>query len=420
MDYYSSPRWTNEILDCSMPMTFDTYNLCSYQCQYCFSFYQQSHYDDYMQKNMQHVNVEKVKKIFTDPDSSQFAAYVKKRIPMQWGGLSEPFDLREKEQGITLELLRFFRQINYPVSLSSKSVWHLKDDRYRDVLNGAKNFHIKVSIITYDEEKARKIEKGVPTPKERVWAIGEYVKLGLAAANLRLRPFIIGVSNPSHAELIKQVAAVGAYGVSTEFFCLEARAAPNVKARYKIMSDVAGYDIWEFYRRFSVQQGYRRLNYEVKRPYINGIKLLCAGYGLKLFVSDANHKEACAYGSCCCGVPDTGMFGKFAKCQFTQAILIAKKKGEVHFSDIASEETEYLKETPYIDAEGFNTANLANRAKHRYMSMFDHMRATWNNPKHQNSPYRYFDGILLPVRLDENNDVVYLFNQPKYEGTDTK
>ena len=40
---YASPRWTNEILDCSMPMTFDTYSKCSYHCLYCFSFYQKSH-----------------------------------------------------------------------------------------------------------------------------------------------------------------------------------------------------------------------------------------------------------------------------------------------------------------------------------------------------------------------------------------
>jgi DNA repair photolyase len=37
---YSSPRWTNEIADCSLPMTFDTYSNCSFGCVYCFSQYQ--------------------------------------------------------------------------------------------------------------------------------------------------------------------------------------------------------------------------------------------------------------------------------------------------------------------------------------------------------------------------------------------
>src|SRR5688572_29278763 len=38
--FYGSPRWTYEILDCAMPMTFDTYSNCAHQCLYCFSFFQ--------------------------------------------------------------------------------------------------------------------------------------------------------------------------------------------------------------------------------------------------------------------------------------------------------------------------------------------------------------------------------------------
>ena len=37
---YNSPRWSNEVADCSMPMTFDTYSNCSYGCLYCFSQFQ--------------------------------------------------------------------------------------------------------------------------------------------------------------------------------------------------------------------------------------------------------------------------------------------------------------------------------------------------------------------------------------------
>ena len=37
---YGSPRWSGEITDCTMPMTFDTYSNCSFGCVYCFSQYQ--------------------------------------------------------------------------------------------------------------------------------------------------------------------------------------------------------------------------------------------------------------------------------------------------------------------------------------------------------------------------------------------
>ena len=63
---YSSPRWTNEILDCSMPMTFDTYSQCSYRCLYCFAFYQKSHsMNDYLDvKNIRSVDPQKVIRLF--------------------------------------------------------------------------------------------------------------------------------------------------------------------------------------------------------------------------------------------------------------------------------------------------------------------------------------------------------------------
>lgn len=411
--YYKSPRWSAELLDCSMPMTFDTYNLCTYQCMYCFSYYQRSHTEDYVRNHARSVDVARVKRIFLEPDYSQFKSYVEARIPLQWGGLSEPFDKLDKKFGATLELMKFFREIDYPVSFSTKSTWMLKEAAYREQLKDAKNFHFKVSIITLDEEKARKIEKGVPTPEERLWAIKELVNLGVVSVNLRLRPFIIGVTNPTHLELVRRAKEAGATGVSTEFFCLEARANADLKKRYKEMSAVVGYDLWEFYRRFSRGSGYKRLNYEIKRKYTEELEDLCKELGLELFVSDAHHKEKSSWGSCC-GVPNKGAFSKYAKCQFTQAIVFAKKHGEVRFSDMTKHYHQFLKDITYKDADGFNTGSLVNRAKHGYRTMYDYLRSTWNDPKAKNSPYQYFDNLLLPDRLDENGDIVYKFNEKKH------
>lgn len=68
---YSSPRWSGGICDCSMPLTFDTYSTCSYNCLYCFAFFQKSHscvgYKDNRQMHqriVRSVNPEKVKNMF--------------------------------------------------------------------------------------------------------------------------------------------------------------------------------------------------------------------------------------------------------------------------------------------------------------------------------------------------------------------
>lgn len=164
--YYSSPRWTGEILDCSMPMTFDTYSECSYRCLYCFSFFQKaigSASKNYMRTQARPVDVRAIKKMFLEPDSTQFGPYIRKRVAMQWGGLADQFDENEREQGATLELLRFFRKIKYPISFSTKAVWWSQDERYVKEFLGAEHFNLKVSIITRDDEKAKKMEVLVPS-----------------------------------------------------------------------------------------------------------------------------------------------------------------------------------------------------------------------------------------------------------------
>ncbi|HOQ49450.1 MAG TPA: hypothetical protein PLV01_06460, partial [Candidatus Kapabacteria bacterium] len=248
MRFYESPRWSNEIADCSMPMTFDTYSNCAFSCIYCFSMYQRAlggKARDYLNKQVKHVNTEKVKAIFKFERPSQFENYIKSRKVFQWGGLSDQFDGFERKYGKTLELLKFFKEIDYPISFSTKSTWWLKDKRYTDLFKGQKNWNVKFSIITLDEYKAKEIERGVPSPKERLEAIKRFTDLDAGGATLRLRPFIIGVSSPTYPELIAKAAEAGATALSTEFFCLETRS--RVLRQYlPVLNKLAGYDILEF------------------------------------------------------------------------------------------------------------------------------------------------------------------------------
>ena len=169
MAYYQSPRWTAEIADCSMPMTFDTYSNCSFGCMYCFSQYQRGiggAKEHYLAKEVNHVSVDKIKKMFTDPDNhaGQFAEYIKQRRVMQWGGLSDQFDGYERKFGKTLELLRFFKEIDYPLCFSTKATWWTQDERYMELVRGQHNWNFKFSIITLDEHKAHVIERWNASP----------------------------------------------------------------------------------------------------------------------------------------------------------------------------------------------------------------------------------------------------------------
>lgn len=423
--YYSSPRWTYEILDCSMPMTFDTYSNCAHQCAYCFSFFQRAvgtSADDYLHHRVRSVDVERVKRMFTDPDkyAGQFAWYIKRKMVLQWGGLSDGFDWYEKKFGKSLELLKFFVNMDYPISISTKGVWFVDDPEYRAVLKDAKNVHFKYSIITTNERHAQKLEMGTPSPMKRFEALYKLKELGIGATTTRFRPFVPGVSDIDVENIFRESHNAGVYSLTTEWLCLESRASVTAKQRYDLMGEVAGetfgkgFDMLQYYYdNSSHKSGLLRLNYDLKRPMITKMQELADKYGIQFFVSDAHHKES-SHSAGCCGLPDTGPLSNINRGQFAEAILIAKRNSKVHWSDIAVY-AEDLKNIPFYQAEGFNLGTTRNRANNMYKTMFDYMHNIWNDPKSWMSPARYFGGALVPAGRDDENNIIYLYNKPFVE-----
>lgn len=406
---YQSPRWTGEIADCSLPLTFDTYSNCSFGCVYCFSQYQRGiggAKEDYFSKKVKAVSPEKIKKIFSLEDkNNQFYQYIKTRRPIQYGGLSDQFDGFEKKYGVTYEILKYLREINYPICFSTKSAWVFHDPKYRELFKGADNWNVKFSIITLDEKDAKRIEVGVPTPRERLDAMREYNKLSKGGTTLRLRPFIVGVSDKTYLDLIKEAADAGATAVTTEFFCLEMRSIKQAREHYQTISDCAGFDIVEFYRKYSNGSGYLRLNRKVKEKYIYKMKELCHDLGMRFYVSDAHFKE-CSDNCCCCALPPSW---DYSRGHFAAALQIAKKTGKVQWSDI--EKDMYFLDFEYRKAQGFNVNSSENRARFDGMTMKEYLRYLWNAPRRGQSPYKIFERVLKPDGVDENGDIIYKYDQ---------
>lgn len=419
---YLSPRWTNEVFDCSIPMTFDTYSKCSYHCLYCFSFFQKSHclqgYDSnkFEEKIIKSVNPEKVIRFFDNALANntenirkadlQFFPYIQARRIMQWGGLADGFDEWERRFGISLELLKYFDSIDYPLSISTKGAWWAKDNRYMDLFKKHQhNWHVKISIITLDKQKARAIEKGVPTPQQRLDTIKNLADIGIHVT-LRLRPYIIGVSG-DWKDLILAAKQAGADSVTTEFFCMESRADDELKARYSQISDVCNFDIYQFYQQYSEQQGYKRLNRKIKAPIIYSMRDYAHSLGIRFHVSDMFCRE-CNDACNCCGVPPEWNASQMG--HIGQAILIAKQKGFVRFSEIQKNIDKFFSTFDMKQAKGYNQNNSYKRAKFWYATMADFIRNNWNDISSGTSPAKGYGGILIPYDVDENGDVIYKYN----------
>jgi DNA repair photolyase len=410
---YCSPRWTQEILDCSMPMTFDVYGSCSYNCLYCFAYYQKAQCLGGYQSDVRSVDPASIVRLFKNTLAGrfsnatrmarQFAPYILSRKVMQIGALADQFDENERRHGVTLALLRFFDMIDYPLSFSTKAVWWTQDPRYMALFARHRhNWHVKVSVITADKSKARHLEAGCPTPMQRIDAIRRLSDIGVSTT-LRLRPFLIGASE-DWPELINLAAAAGAKSVTTEWFCMEARAAEPTKERYRKMSSIIGFDVWSFYMENSRQHGYKRLNKGLKLPVVRAMSQLAHEKGMRFNVSDAHCREFNDHPNCC-GVPPEW---NSQAAHFGGAILTAKTTGVVRFSDISSE-VGRLFPFRWLESEGYNTGTNRARAVALDMTMAQFFRANWNDSRRGACPANMYS-CLQECGVDESRDVIYRYS----------
>jgi len=409
---YQAPRWSGEYVDCSMPMTFDTYSNCWFGCLYCFATFQRWIWktkDNYVRKNVKAIDFNKIERMFKDPDKYwwQFKDYIKQRLVMQWWWMSDPMCPIEEEWEIGLKLLKLFNELKYPVRFSTKSDLVLRDHRYLDEFaKWADHFAYMSSIITYDPKIAEKLEARTPTPQRRMEVLKTLTDLWVWTV-IRLRPYIIGITDKTVKDIVEAGWKAHVKALSTEALCLDTRMTELTRAKFAELSKLCWFDIVKFYKQNSNTIWYLRLSREFLRPYMDELAHLCAENNIKVAVSCPKHKERTFWYSCC-WLPTEWVLGNTHKGQYMYAIMVAKEKWEVHWSDI--EKHSIFGNVMMRNAQWFNKWTCKKEAKIWDLTLKDMLHILWNDPKRANSPYKLFEWVLLPHGLDENWDVIYRYN----------
>lgn len=424
---YHSPRISSEFCDCGTPLSLDIYNLCSGMCQYCFAFTQKSNNPSIDINNFKakSINVERLIKIFegNEPENAYYKYFIKKRKILHIGGMADNFCNFERKNMKGFPLIEYLLKTGYPTVISTKFIFNnipeykALFEKYKDTAKMA----IQASIITGEENLAKDIEIGIPKVEDRINQLRWLKSLGYYTV-LRLRPFLIGVSDINLKEFLEKCTdAVDA--ISTEFYCLDFRATFEDRKRYEWMSKICGFDIMNYYNKLSpTSRGtYKRLNRNVKEKYIKIMYKWARDNNINFGCSDPDFKELNDFASCCCIPDDWGTI----KNQLTNVLRLARikhyaredksKPTLIYLKDVVvdEDEEEWKYEHKFIADEicktSINTSELS-RINHAYL-----FKKRWNNPNNINSPYMYFDGKMKPKGLDEEGNVIYEYIESPYE-----
>lgn len=242
---------------------------------------------------------------------------------------------------------------------------------------------------------------------------------------LRLRPYIIGVSDGKIDSLLERAYAAGIKAVSMEFYALDARASGEAKKRYDWMGKIIGTkNLMEYYQKLSPSErgGYRRLNRLVKELHVKKVYKFCIEHGLEFGCSDPDFKELTTTGSCC-GMPDkydkNPLLENWTRQQLTYHLKEARKAyhktGELRkfkFTEVYKDEQWFFEPSlshDHVSETGMCAADRQNLNYHKIL------RNYWNNLHSYANPRNYFHGKVMPCGMDENKDLVYVYNPMEYE-----
>jgi len=353
--------------------------------------------------------------------------FYKRRFLLHWGGLADPFCNFEHQAGSGKELLIALGDMDYPTLFSFKGGTMFRPE-YRKIFErfaGQRNFAFQVSIITADNELAKKVEVGVPSPSSRLRAIKMLSDMGYWTI-LRLRPFILGVTDPTLDELLERALVAGIRGISTEFFAIDNRSSDGVKTRFRWLADLMGVpDLHQYYQALSPNRGTNlRLNRNVKERFIKKIYKFCAQHNLTLGVSDPDFKELCTSGSCC-GMPDNFPDNRglenWTRDQLTYHLKEARRlwhtegiKTRLTFDKVYNSGT-----SPYLDEPKFANDNFdvvgRNYAERSLLTQKLILLEKWDNLRSPINPRNYLHNKLIPVALDDQGRYIFEYNPLPYE-----
>jgi len=364
----------------------------------------------------------------TARQKSLFKHFYEKKFLLHWGGLADPFCNFEKSNNVGYRIIKELAVQNYPTLFSFKGsgIFRPKFRKLFEKYAPQKNFAFQVSIVTGDDKMGRDIEVGVPVPSVRLKAIKMLSDMGYYTV-LRLRPFIIGITDIGLGDLLDKALEAGIQAISMEFFALDQRSNEALLKRYNWIAKLIGTkDILKYFKTLSPSErgGYMRLNRLVKERFVKQVYKFCVDNDLVYACSDPDFKELNMSGSCC-GMPDTYKdnpeLQNWTKNQLTYHLKEARKryhkKGTItrfHFNEVFN-----FKEDTYLTSVQLGQDHIgvsdktASERRHATYSVF--ARNNWNNLRSPGNPRNYFHGKLMPINIDEQGNLVYKYVPSEYE-----
>ena len=337
---------TSQINFCQVPLRLDTFNQCSFSCSYCFAKARGGNRGPRKLQITQASNLEnRFRRIHAGCVASAVDEFLRHRIPLQLGGMTDPFSSFEQRHRATLELLRVLANQKYPTLISTKGVALVQPD-YAEMLASG-NFLVRFSISVVRHSDRAKIEKGTPAPDE-LFRVIEALTTHKINCAVRFQPVIPGHERFAF-ELVRNAKDAGAKHITFEYLKIP---IDDLNSQICKLTNQQGERLVDFYRRLgAVRQG-RELVLPAK--YKTGFLAEISKFAREQRLSvDFGDNEFLPYsdGRSCCNGADLYLTNLNLFESNPASLIRRKRKHElIKFDELSVEWMPELRVNPYLNS----------------------------------------------------------------------
>ena len=336
---YSSPiNVNNQLYFCGIPFRLDTYNGCTFRCQYCYV--RAAELTSAARKNRGETilvadanSVERILStaMLTQQQRANIAIeWIRHKVPVHWGGMSDPFQHCERKYGLSKRWLRSFSLHKYPVVISTKGIMMAEPEYLALLKEGNGNYAIQVTLLNDDDEFVKKIEPGAPLASERLKALEILAEAGIWTA-VRIQPLIPNSKiERDLPRFVEKLAKIGVKHVVAEGYKVPVRNPEGVRVIWDACPEA-----WKEYKYNDIKtEGFEHLLPSWRKwQYVKVLIEACHANGMTYGAADNDMRDM-GDGICCCGIDNLPGFENFWRYQASQAATIAKEKGWVDQEDM--------------------------------------------------------------------------------------
>ena len=381
---------TSQFPFCSIPFRLDSFSECQFSCRYCFASSRGGFTGE------RHIRVaeptlldRRLCFLASNEPRSIIDELLAARVPLHFGGMSDPFMPMERRTRTTLAFLRVLQKHRYPTIISTKSTL-CAEAPYIQLLSSG-SFHIQVSIPIAADSLGRVLDAGAPAPSARFNLLSALRRAGIRTT-CRIQPILPTYEHEAF-KIVKLATDAGAQHLAFEYLKLPIEANSPVVRR---LVASLGHDFVANYRTLHSTRIGREwvLPANVRLPHILELRRAVWSSGLTFGAAD-NDLLPLSDGYSCCSGADLLGFDTTYRFTYTQAVHAAKQ-GVIRFSDIAHEWR------PTRTIQRF----INSRSRYKSSSVEEYIRTRWNGRNNGPSPEMFY-GINRTPDYDDAGLSIY-------------